>query len=117
LTPNRRRWSGVVNGDPSKGETNTATVLPVKDKVIVGISGGEFGVRGHVTAYNMGRRDGWRAYSMGPDSDTLIDPEKTTHLGQPVGKDSGTNDLGRRPVEDRWRCHLGLVSPTIRKPT
>src|SRR5690606_2485615 len=33
----------VVNGDPKKGETNTATVLPVKDKVIVGISGGEFG--------------------------------------------------------------------------
>jgi lanthanide-dependent methanol dehydrogenase len=44
------KWS-VVNGDPAKGETNTATVLPVKDKVIVGISGGEFGVRGHVTAY------------------------------------------------------------------
>jgi PQQ-dependent dehydrogenase (methanol/ethanol family) len=27
---------------------------------------------------------------MGPDADTLMDPEKTTHLGQPVGKDSGT---------------------------
>ena len=32
------KWT-AVNGDPSKGETNTATVLPVKDKVIVGISG------------------------------------------------------------------------------
>ncbi len=84
-------WS-VKNGDPSIGETNTATVLPVKDKVIVGISGGEFGVRGSVTAYNMA--DGslaWRAYSMGPDSDILFDPETTTHLGQPVGADSGTN--------------------------
>src|SRR6516164_2021614 len=39
----------VVNGDPKKGETNTATVLPVKDKLIVGISGAEFGVRGHTT--------------------------------------------------------------------
>src|SRR5919199_1572423 len=37
-------WT-AVNGDPKKGETNTATVLPVKDKIIVGISGGEFGVR------------------------------------------------------------------------
>ncbi len=46
------KWT-AVNGDPTKGETNTATVLPVKDKVIVGISGGEFGVRGHVTAYDM----------------------------------------------------------------
>ncbi len=82
----------VMNGDASKGETNTATVLPVKDKVIVGISGGEFGVRGSVTAYNMS--DGsqaWRAYSMGPDSDILVDPEATTHLGKPVGADSGTN--------------------------
>ncbi|MFC4730063.1 methanol/ethanol family PQQ-dependent dehydrogenase [Salipiger abyssi] len=80
------------NGDASKGETNTATVMPVKDKVIVGISGGEFGVRGHVTAYNMetGEQE-WRAYSMGPDEDILMDPETTTHLGEPVGENSGTN--------------------------
>src|SRR6476659_8753082 len=45
-------WS-AVNGDPKKGDTNTATVMPVKDKIIVGISGGEFGVRCHVTAYDM----------------------------------------------------------------
>ena len=82
----------VQNGDPSIGETNTATVLPVKDKVIVGISGGEFGVRGSVTAYNMetGEQE-WRAYSMGPDEDILMDPENTTHLGEPVGENSGTN--------------------------
>ncbi|SFB12400.1 PQQ-dependent dehydrogenase, methanol/ethanol family [Poseidonocella pacifica] len=80
------------NGDASKGETNTATVLPVKDKIIVGISGGEFGVRGSVTAYNMetGEQE-WRAYSMGPDEDILVDPENTTHLGEPVGENSGTN--------------------------
>ena len=85
------KWT-AVNGDPSKGETNTATVLPVKDKIIVGISGGEFGVRGSVTAYNMmtGEQE-WRAYSMGPDEDILVDPENTTHLGQPVGADSGMN--------------------------
>ena len=60
------KWS-AVNGDPSKGETNTATVLPVKDKVIVGISGGEYGIRGHVTAYNMETGEQvWRAYSTGP---------------------------------------------------
>ncbi|EPX76115.1 methanol/ethanol family PQQ-dependent dehydrogenase [Salipiger mucosus] len=82
----------VENGDPSKGETNTATVLPVKDKVIVGISGGEFGVRGHVTAYNMetGEQE-WRAYSMGPDEEMLVDPENTTHLGEPIGADSSLN--------------------------
>src|SRR6187551_2987885 len=77
-------WS-VKNGDPKKGETNTATVLPVKDKVIVGISGGEFGVRCHVTAYDMkSGKQVWRAYSMGPDSEMLIDPEKTMEHGKAV---------------------------------
>jgi PQQ-dependent dehydrogenase (methanol/ethanol family) len=84
-------WS-VKNGDPAKGETGTSSPMVFKDKVIVGISGGEFGVRGSVTAYNL--KDGkqvYRAYSMGPDSDTLIDPQKTTNLGKPVGASSGTN--------------------------
>lgn len=84
-------WS-VKNGNPGKGETGTSAPMVVKDKVIIGISGGEFGVRGSVTAYNI--KDGkqaWRGYSMGPDSDTLMDPVKTTHLGKPVGKDSGIN--------------------------
>jgi len=87
-------WS-IKNGeatDGSKGESGTHAPIIIKDKVIIGISGGEFGVRGWVAAYNL--KDGslaWKGYSMGPDSDTLIDPEKTTHLGKPVGKDSGTN--------------------------
>ena len=84
-------WS-VKNGDPGKGETGTSAPHVFKDKVIIGISGGEFGVRGSMTAYNI--KDGmrvWRGYSIGPDSDTLIDPQKTTHLGKAVGPDSGTN--------------------------
>ncbi|MET0314115.1 MAG: lanthanide-dependent methanol dehydrogenase XoxF5 [Hansschlegelia sp.] len=95
----QKKWS-VVNGDPKKGETNTATVLPVKDKVIVGISGGEFGIRGSVTAYNL--KDGklaWRGYSMGPDSDTLIDPTKTTELGKPVGENSSVKTW----EGDQWK--------------
>jgi PQQ-dependent dehydrogenase (methanol/ethanol family) len=99
----KKVWS-VVNGDPKKGETNTATVLPVKDKVIVGISGGEFGVRGSVTAYNIA--DGklvWRGYSMGPDSEMLIDPEKTTEHGKPVGKDSSLKTW----QGDQWKIGGG----------
>jgi PQQ-dependent dehydrogenase (methanol/ethanol family) len=81
-------WS-VKNGDPSKGETGTAAPHVFGDKVLIGISGGEFGVRGSITAYNL--KDGslaWRGYSTGPDSETLMDAEKTTVLGKPVGKDS-----------------------------
>ena len=81
-------WS-VKNGDPSKGETGTSAPLVIKDKVLVGISGGEFGVQCSVTAYDT--KDGkrvWRAYSEGPDNEILVDPDKTTDLGKPVGKDS-----------------------------
>ena len=96
----------AVNGDPDKGETNTATVLPVKDKIIVGISGGEFGVRGHLTAYNMetGERE-WRAYSTGPDDEMLVDPQETTHLGEPIGEDSSLNSW----EGDQWKIGGGTT--------
>ena len=45
-------WS-VKNGDPSKGQTGTSAPFVIKDKVLVGISGGEFGVQCHVTAYDV----------------------------------------------------------------
>jgi len=98
-------WT-AMNGDAKIGETGTSAPMVVKDKVIIGISGGEFGVRGSVTAYNLA--DGsraWRAYSMGPDSDTLLDPANTTHLGQPVGADSGTNTW----EGDQWKIGGGTT--------
>ncbi|MFG1351038.1 lanthanide-dependent methanol dehydrogenase XoxF5 [Xanthobacter autotrophicus] len=98
-------WS-AVNGDPKKGETNTATVIPVKDKLIVGISGGEFGVRCHMTAYDLkSGKEMWRAYSIGPDSDILVDPEKTTELGKPVGKDSSLKTW----QGDQWKTGGGCT--------
>ena len=55
-------WSGK-NGDPSKGETGTSAPLVVKDKVLIGISGGEFGVQCHMTAYDIKTgKQVWRAY-------------------------------------------------------
>ena len=94
------------NGDPKKGETGTSAPMVVKDKVFVGISGGEFGVQGHMTAYNIS--DGsmaWRGYSTGPDDQTLLDPENTMHLGQPVGKDSGISTW----EGDQWKIGGGTT--------
>lgn len=81
-------WS-VKRDDPKQGATSTGAPHVFKDKVLVGISGGEFGVRGYLEAYdvNSGERI-WKAYSTGPDEEMLIDPEKTTHLLKPVGKNS-----------------------------
>jgi lanthanide-dependent methanol dehydrogenase len=95
-------WS-VKNGDPKKAETATGAPLVVKDKVLVGISGGEYGVQGHVTAYNI--KDGsraWRAYSEGPDDQILFDAN-TTELGKPVGKDSSLKTW----QGDQWKIGGG----------
>jgi lanthanide-dependent methanol dehydrogenase len=98
-------WS-VKDGDPTKGETGTSAPLVVKNMVLVGTSGGEFGVRGHVTAYDIqSGKQVWRGYSMGPDSDTLMDPDKTTNLGQPVGKDSGISTW----QGDQWKIGGGTT--------
>ena len=87
---------------------NSITLAPlvVKDKVLVGNSGGEFGVLGKVTAYNM--KDGsiaWRGFSAGADKDMLIDPEKTTALGKPVGKDSSLQTW----EGDQWKIGGGTT--------
>jgi len=66
----------VRNADPTRGETQTMAGLIVKDKYIVGVSGGEFGIRGWIAAYALA--DGkqlWKAYSMGPDSDVKLAPD------------------------------------------
>ena len=59
--------------NPEAGQTVTSAPLVVKNKVLVGVSGGEFGVRGYITAYSLSAgKQVWRAYSEGPDSDVLI---------------------------------------------
>jgi lanthanide-dependent methanol dehydrogenase len=96
-------WS-VKTDDASKGATGTEAPMVVKDKVYVGVSGGEFGVRGWLAAYSVA--DGkqvWRAYSEGPDSEILVDPQKTTDLGKPVGADSSLKSW----QGDQWKIGGG----------
>jgi len=94
------------NGDPEMGQTNTNAPHVFKDKVITGISGGEFGVRGHITAYDLETGDRvWRAYSTGPDDEILVDPKKTTELGQPIGKNSSLKSW----QGDQWKIGGGTT--------
>ena len=98
-TTGKVAWS-VKDGDPSKGETGTSAPLVVKDKVLVGISGGEFGIEGRMTAYNIS--DGslaWKAYTSGTDDMIKFDPEKTMSMGKPVGADSSTKTW----KGDQWK--------------
>ncbi|HCQ98994.1 MAG TPA: PQQ-dependent dehydrogenase, methanol/ethanol family [Acidobacteria bacterium] len=61
------------NANVSVGESVPGMPLVVNDKVIVGVAGGERGVRGHVTAYSVDTgRFRWRYYSMGPNNEVGI---------------------------------------------
>ena len=98
-------WS-TVNGDPKAGSTNTNAPIVVGDKVYTGISGGEFGVRGFLAAYNI--NDGslvWKGYSTGPDEEMLIDPDNTMSMGAPVGKDSSLKTW----KGDQWKIGGGTT--------
>jgi alcohol dehydrogenase (cytochrome c) len=55
------RWDVEV-ADPATGHSLTAAPLAVKDKIIVGVSGGEFGIRGYLDAYDA--RTGTRVWRL-----------------------------------------------------
>jgi alcohol dehydrogenase (cytochrome c) len=62
-------------GDVRAGESATVAPIVVKNLVIVGSSGGEFGVRGHLDAFDLDTgRHAWRTYTVPkpgePGSDT-----------------------------------------------
>src|SRR5207245_2894357 len=97
----------VPNADYKTGSTMTNAPIVIKDIVIAGISGGEFGVRGRVTAYDVNSgKEVWRAYSTGPDADVKIvgdaNPNYASHRGKDLGVSTWQGDewtSGGKPVK------------------
>ena len=81
----------VKQGDHKNGQTITSAPLVIKDKVITGISGGEFGVRGFVTAndINTGKQI-WRMYSTGPEEEVGFPGSVETWKGEEWKRGGGT---------------------------
>src|ERR1700680_2025320 len=103
------QWT-VKNGDPKIGETNTNAPHVFGNIILTGISGGEFGVHGRMTAYDI--KTGklvWKGYSTGPDEEMLIDPAKTMTWTNgkmaPVGKDSSLKTW----KGDQWKLGGGTT--------
>ncbi|HEY0526912.1 MAG TPA: methanol/ethanol family PQQ-dependent dehydrogenase [Stellaceae bacterium] len=93
-------------GDINRGETMTMAPLVVKDKVLVGNSGGELGVRGWITALDANTgKIAWRAYNTGPDSDVLIGDQFKPFYDMDRGKDLGVKSW---PPE-AWQTGGGTV--------
>jgi PQQ-dependent dehydrogenase (methanol/ethanol family) len=90
------------NANPLKGQTVTAAPLVIGNNVIVGVSGGEYGVRGFLSDFNLknGKRI-WKAYNVGPDEAMMFNPEKTinANLQKPVGNNSSLDSW----KGDQWK--------------
>ena len=91
-------WNIVV-GDPKLAYSITMMPLVVKDKVIVGVGGGEYGIRGYISAYHAQTgKELWRFYTIPgpgepghetweacpPNPKTYCDPEAWKHGGASV---------------------------------
>ena len=98
-------WKTTV-AQINKGETLTMAPLVVKDRVLVGNSGGEYGVRGWIQALdaNSGKVV-WKAYNTGPDKEVLIGPNFKPFYDQDKGQDLGVKTW----PPDAWQQGGGTV--------
>ena len=98
-------WNTKV-GDINLGETITMAPLVVKNRVLVGNSGGEMGVRGWLKGLdeNSGKVV-WTAYHTGSDADVLIGPN--FHPFYP--KDRGANLGVSTWPPDKWKIGGGTM--------
>ncbi len=93
-------------GDIRSGETRTMAPLVVKGRVLIGNSGGEYGVRGWLTALDAtSGKELWRAYSTGPDRDVLIGADYRPFYAKEKGVDLGVSSWPR----DAWTIGGGTV--------
>jgi lanthanide-dependent methanol dehydrogenase len=94
----RELWKMQI-ADLASGETVTMAPLVVRDRVIVGASGGEFGIYGWLKGLDLATGQlMWTVHNLGPDTDMGVRADTF----KPV-YDSGTN-LGERTwPRDAWR--------------
>ena len=93
-------------GNIHVGETITMAPLVVKNKVLVGNSGGEMGVRGWIAALDADSgKLVWKAYNTGPDPEVLIGSDFKPFYAKDRGKDLGVSTW----PPDAWKIGGGNV--------
>jgi alcohol dehydrogenase (cytochrome c) len=98
-------------GNINVGETMTMAPLVARNHVIVGNSGGEFGVRGWIAALDAGTgRVAWRAWNTGPDRDVLIGPDFRPFYDSDRGTDLGVSTWPPQAWQQGGGTVWGFVS-------
>src|SRR6266567_185583 len=101
----KQLWRTRV-GDIKRGETITMAPIVVKNKVLVGSSGGEMGVRGWIAALDASSgKELWRAYNLGPDSDIRVGARFKPYYAQDKGVNLGVTSW----PGDAWKIGGGAV--------
>ena len=100
-------------GDINLGESITMAPLVVKGKVLVGNSGGEFGVRGWLAALDADTgKIAWRAYATGPDQGCSDWTEFQAVLRAGPRQRSGNEDVAGASSGRLAEAPAGAGSPT-----
>jgi PQQ-dependent dehydrogenase (methanol/ethanol family) len=88
-TDGKEAWRTTI-ANINLGESLTMAPLIVRNKVFVGVSGSEFGIRGWLAALDLATgKLVWRAYHTGPDTAVLIGPRFKPFYASERGKDLG----------------------------
>jgi alcohol dehydrogenase (cytochrome c) len=127
-------WERKI-ADPALAETLTIAPLIIRDIAIVGIAGGEFGIRGFIEATDLNTgMAAWRTYTIPgtgePGNETwkdgkdhwkhgggsvwetaTYDPESDTFY-QGVGNAGADWDAEYRPGDNKWAASVLAISPT-----
>jgi len=126
-------WERKI-ADPAIGETLTLAPLIVRDVGIVGIAGGEYGIRGFIDGTDLNTGQGlWRTYTIPgagePGNDTWKDgQERWKHGGgsvwetatydpdtdtfyQGIGNAGPDYDPEYRPGDNKWAASVLALSP------
>jgi len=104
-TSGKELWRAKL-GEIQLGQTITMAPLVVKGKVLVGNSGGEFGIRGWLTALDAATgKQIWRAYSTGSDKEVLIGSSFKPFYGQDRGENLGMKTW----PSEAWKIGGGTV--------
>jgi PQQ-dependent dehydrogenase (methanol/ethanol family) len=104
-----KTWEVQV-GLPSEGYALNGAVVAVDGKVIAGVSGGEYGIRGHVTAYDAGTgQQIWRFYTIpGPEEGGWWGTWSTTDaFGTRVHRDRALERADSAKYPDAWKVGGG----------
>jgi quinohemoprotein ethanol dehydrogenase len=76
-------WT-VMTVDPDKAYTNTMAPRVIKGRVMIGVAGGEYGVRGYISAYDAETGTlAWRFYTVPGDPSKLFKNEATAMAAKP----------------------------------